>query len=99
MASQRQPREAQTPSSERSFATWPLALTLYMARSIFASGSMTNVDLMTPDVLLAVEVLLAPGAIGLQDLVVGVAEQRKVKPSRSRNFASFSGLSGLIPTT
>ena len=41
-------RRGQTPSSWRSRATWPVALTAYCAFSIFPSGSTTKVDLMTP---------------------------------------------------
>jgi hypothetical protein len=42
--SQRQSR----PRSLRSFATWPVAFTLYCACSTFPSSSMTKVDRMTP---------------------------------------------------
>jgi hypothetical protein len=38
----------QTPSSLRSRATWPVALTAYCACSIVPPGPTTNVDLITP---------------------------------------------------
>jgi hypothetical protein len=41
----------QTPSSLRSRATCPVALTPYCACSIFPSGPTTNVDLITPTVV------------------------------------------------
>jgi hypothetical protein len=40
------------PSSVRSRATWPVALTPYNAFSILPSASITNVDLITPTVVL-----------------------------------------------
>src|SRR5215469_1549304 len=39
---------AQTPSSLRSLATWPVAFTAYCACSILPSAPTTKVDLMTP---------------------------------------------------
>lgn len=42
----------QAPISVRSLATWPVALTPYMAFSILPSASITNVDLITPMVVL-----------------------------------------------
>ena len=41
-------RRRQRPSSWRSFATWPFALTAYIARSILPSASITNVERITP---------------------------------------------------
>ena len=45
-------RAGQTPSSARSRATWPVALTAYWAFSTRPSAPTTNVDLITPTVFL-----------------------------------------------
>jgi hypothetical protein len=41
-----------TPSSFRSRSTWPVALTAYCAFSILPSASITNVDRITPMIVL-----------------------------------------------
>ena len=48
---------------------------------------------------LAVQLLLAEGAVGVSACRSGSDSRVIVRPSRSRNLASFSGWSGEIPST
>src|SRR6185312_7093608 len=101
----RQPRQdtdadtAQTVRSLRSFATCPVARTLYCATSIFPSGSITNVERITPVTVLPY-ICFSPYAPQVVSTSLSASESNgKVRPSLSRNLASFAGLSGEMPST
>ena len=88
------------PRSRRSLATCPVARTLYWACSTRPSASMTNVDRITPVDRLAVQLLLAVGAVRRQHRLVRVGQQREGQVVAARGTcASLSGVSGDRPTT
>src|SRR5690349_15399452 len=87
------------PRSRRSFATCPVAFTLYCATAIFPSGSTTNVDRITPVTFLPYMVFSPNAPYACRTSLSGSLSSGNVTPSRSRNFASLAGLSGEIPST
>ncbi|SKY68028.1 Uncharacterised protein [Mycobacteroides abscessus subsp. abscessus] len=87
-----------TDRSRLSLATCPVARTLYCASSM-VPWSTRNVDLITPVTVLPYSFFSpnAPHSV-ITDLS-GSDSRGNVRPSASANLASFSGLSGEIPTT
>src|SRR5215469_4951535 len=91
--------QRQTPSSLRSLATWPVAFTPYCDCSILPSGPTTNVDLMTPTDFFPYSIFSPYAPYSSSTSCFASLSSGKLRPSRSRNFASFTGLSGEIPIT
>src|SRR5690625_257443 len=85
--------------SRRNLATCPVAFTLYCASVIFPDSSTTNVERMTPSTILPY-IFLGPNAPHARKTSRSGSDSKViVRLSRSRNLASFSGLSGETPST
>ena len=74
-------------------------LDVVLRRSIVPSSSTTKVERMTPGHGLAVELLLALGAVRLSARRSGSDSSGNVMRSRSRNFGELLRRSGEMPTT
>src|SRR5690625_2084758 len=85
--------------SRLSFATWPVARTLYCASSILPASSRTNVERITPSTTFPYSFFSPKAPYARSTSLSGSESRRIVSPSRSRNSASLSGASGEIPTT
>ncbi len=76
------------------FATWPVAFTLYSARSTLPSSSTTTVERMTPTTVLPYSFFSPKAPYASRTCLSGSPTSVTFRFSCSRNFASFSGLSG-----